>query len=165
MVSDSVLTSCKVKVLVTQSCLTFYNPMDCNLPASFIHGIFQTRILETVVAISFSRGSSWPRDQTQVSYIIGRFFTVWVTRKAGSRKPGPFLFSKSLSSCFSNDLLQANWTPSSPECLQLPTPEPGVHKSDSTDPTMRADLQTWNKLFLSQETQHKCHQTSFHRTT
>ena len=46
---------------VAQSCLTLCNPMDCSLPGSTVHGIFQVRILEWV-AISFSRGSSWPRD-------------------------------------------------------------------------------------------------------
>ena len=55
---------------------TLFNPMDCSLPGSSVHGILQPRILEQV-AISFSRGSSWPRDQTQVSCIIGRFFTFW----------------------------------------------------------------------------------------
>ena len=48
--------------------------MDCSQPGSSIHGILQARILEWV-AISFSRGSSPPRDQTQVSCIVGRFFT------------------------------------------------------------------------------------------
>jgi len=57
------------------------NPMDCSPPGSSIHGIFQARVLEWVV-ISFSRGSSWPRDQTQVSHIAGRHFTIWSTRKA-----------------------------------------------------------------------------------
>ena len=71
----------KVKVLVAQSCLTLYNPMDCSLPGSSVHRIFQGRILEWV-AIPFSRGSSWPKDQTQVSCIIGRFFTIWTTREA-----------------------------------------------------------------------------------
>ena len=46
-----------------------------------IHGILQARILEWV-AFSFSRGSSQPRDQTQVSRIAGRFFTNWATREA-----------------------------------------------------------------------------------
>ena len=55
--------------------------MDCSLQSSSIHGIFQARVLEWV-AISFSRGSSQPRDQTQVSHIVGRHFTVWATREA-----------------------------------------------------------------------------------
>ena len=61
-------------VLVAQSCLTLCDPMDCNVPGSSVHGIFQTRILEWV-AIFFSRGSSWPRDWTQVSCIAGRLLT------------------------------------------------------------------------------------------
>ena len=54
--------------------------MDCSLPGSSVHGIFQARVLEWV-AISFSRRSSWPRDWTQVSRIVGRRFTVWATRE------------------------------------------------------------------------------------
>ena len=50
-------------------------PVDCSLPGSSDHGIFQARILEWV-AISFSRESSQPRDQTQVSHIVGRCFTI-----------------------------------------------------------------------------------------
>ena len=73
----------KWKVIVTQSCLTLCDPMDCSLPGSSVHGILQARIL-VWVAIPFSRGSSWPRDRTQVSYIAGRFFTIWATRVAGS---------------------------------------------------------------------------------
>ena len=46
---------------VTQSCPTLYDPMDCSLPGSSVYGIFQARVLEWV-AISFSRGSSQPRD-------------------------------------------------------------------------------------------------------
>ena len=66
---------------VTQSCPTLCDPMDCSLPDSSIHGIFQARILEWV-AISFSRRSSWSRDWTQVSHIVGRRFIVWGTREA-----------------------------------------------------------------------------------
>ena len=64
---------------VAQSCPTPCDPMDCNLPGSSICGILQARILEWV-AISFSRRSSQPRDQTQVSCITGRRFTIWATR-------------------------------------------------------------------------------------
>ena len=70
-----------VCVLVTQLCPTLCDPMDCSPPGSSVHGILQARILEWV-AIPFSRGSSWPRDQTPVSYIAGRFFTIWATREA-----------------------------------------------------------------------------------
>ena len=64
---------------VTQLCPTLCDPMDCSLPGSSTHGIFQARILEWV-AISFSRGTSWPRDRSQVSCIVGRHFIVWATR-------------------------------------------------------------------------------------
>ena len=66
---------------VTQSCLTLCDPMDCSLPGFSDHGIFQARVLEWV-AISFSRESSQPRDQTWVSRIVGRCFTLWATREA-----------------------------------------------------------------------------------
>ena len=55
--------------------------MDCSLQGSSVHRIFQARVLEWV-AISFSRGSSQPRDRTQVSRITGRRFTIWATREA-----------------------------------------------------------------------------------
>ena len=51
-----------------QSCLSLYDPMDCSLPGSFVHGILQARILEWV-AMSFSRQSSKPRDQPHISYV------------------------------------------------------------------------------------------------
>ena len=58
--------------------------MDFNLPGSSVHGILQVRILEWV-AIPTSGESSWPRDQTQVSWTAGRFFTAWATREAPYR--------------------------------------------------------------------------------
>ena len=61
-----------------QSCLTLCDPMDCSLSGSSVHGIFQARVLEWI-AISFSRGSSWPRNLTWVSRIASRHFTVWAT--------------------------------------------------------------------------------------
>ena len=61
---------------VAQSCPTLCNPVDYSLPGSSIHGILQARILEWV-AISFSRGSSRPRDQPRVSHIVVRGFTLW----------------------------------------------------------------------------------------
>ena len=58
---------------VTSVSLTLCDPMDCSPPGSSVHGILQARMLEWV-AIPFSRGSSWCRDQTRVSGIsfIGR---------------------------------------------------------------------------------------------
>ena len=67
--------------LVTESCLTLCNLMDCNPPHSSVHGIFQARILGWI-AISSSRESFRPRDGTQVSYVAGRFFTIGATREA-----------------------------------------------------------------------------------
>ena len=126
--------ACMHTFLVTHSCLTLCNPMDCSPPGSPVHGIFQARILEWVpfsspgdlpspgieprsplqadflptelqgnfqklvkgkikylscmcytgiarilewVAFPLSRGSSQPKDWTQVSHIVGRFFTSW----------------------------------------------------------------------------------------
>ena len=57
-------------------CPTLCDPLDYT-----VHGILQARILEWV-AVPFSRRSSQPRDQTQVSHIAGGFFTSWATREA-----------------------------------------------------------------------------------
>ena len=70
----------KVKVKLLQSCPTLCDPVDCSPPSSSVHGILQARILEGV-AISFSRGSSQPRDWTQVFRIAGRCFNLWATRE------------------------------------------------------------------------------------
>ena len=64
------------------SCVHLCNPMGCSPSGSSVHGILQAEILEWVATPS-SRGTSQPRDQTQVSSIAGRFFTVWATREAG----------------------------------------------------------------------------------
>ena len=61
-----------------QSCLTLYNPMSCSLPGSSVHGILQARRLEWI-AISFSRGSSQPRDWTRVSRIGRQLLYPWPT--------------------------------------------------------------------------------------
>ena len=64
----------KAESEVTQLCPTLCDPMDCSLPGSAIHEIFQAIVLEWA-AISFSRGSSQPRDRTWVSRIVDRRFT------------------------------------------------------------------------------------------
>ena len=64
------------KVKVTQSCPTLCNPTNYT-----VHGILQARILEWV-AFPFSKGSSKPRDRTQVSRIAGGFLTSWAIREA-----------------------------------------------------------------------------------
>ena len=78
---------------VAQSCLTLCDPMDCSPPGSSVHGIFQAWILEWV-AVSFSRGSSWPRDRTWVFCIVGRCFTVWATREATKKEKWSVSFKK-----------------------------------------------------------------------
>ena len=70
---------CKHSKLL-QSCSTLCDTVDCSPPSSSVHGILQARILEWV-AISFSRGSSSPKDQTWVSCIAGRVLIIfWATR-------------------------------------------------------------------------------------
>ena len=67
---ETVVVTLKVKMKVSQSYLTLYDPIDYT-----VHGILQARILEWG-AFPFSRGSSQPRVQTQVSRTAGRFFTI-----------------------------------------------------------------------------------------
>ena len=73
--------------------LSLWDPKDCSPPGSSVHGIFQVRMLEWL-AISFSRGSSWPRDWSRVSYIscTGRQILYhWTTWEA----PGGWLWVSS----------------------------------------------------------------------
>ena len=108
--------------------------MDCSLPGSSVHGISQARILEW--AVISSRGSSWPRDGTQVSQIAGRFFTIWATRKPTfhlTYYSSLFFFLKSLSLVW---LFATPWTIQSMEFSRpeywsgWPFPSPG----DLTNP-------------------------------
>ena len=71
-----------------QSCPTLCDPINCSLPSSAVHGIFQARILERV-AISFSKGSSQPRNQIHVSCIfyIGRWILYYCTTWEAPGKP------------------------------------------------------------------------------
>ena len=85
------------------------DPMDCSPPGSSVHRISQARVLEWVVIFS-SRGSSWPRDRTQVCCIAGGFFTIWATREAS--------YKGLLSSCkhvFRSD--SSKWKCEAKECL------------------------------------------------
>ena len=66
-----------------QSCLTLYDPMDCSPPGFSVHGIFQAKILEQV-NISYSRGSSWPRDRTRTPTCLlhcRQVLSCWATRE------------------------------------------------------------------------------------
>ena len=67
--------------LFAKACPTLYYPMDCSLPGSTVHGISQARILEWV-AISSSRGSSQPRDQSYVSCIGRKILYHWAAQEA-----------------------------------------------------------------------------------
>ena len=73
--------SIDVLCLVAQSCPNLLRPQGPCLPGSSVHGISQARILEWV-AMPSPRGSSQPRNPTQVSCIAGEFFMVWDTREA-----------------------------------------------------------------------------------
>ena len=76
---------------VTQSCPTLCDPMDYSLQGSSVHGIYQARILEWV-AISFSRGSSQPRDWAWVSCTAGRLLTGWVRREVQKSESDSVVF-------------------------------------------------------------------------
>ena len=96
------------EVLVTQRGPTLCNPMNWGSPGSSVHGILQRRILKWV-AISFSRRSSQLRDQTPVSCIAGRLFTVWATSEALYRDmlAGTFVFFIKLQTFIVNYSLNA----------------------------------------------------------
>ena len=70
---------------------SFCDPVDCNPPSSSVPGILQARVLEWV-AISFSKESSRPRDQTQVSCTAGGFFRNWAPREAPADIPARLTF-------------------------------------------------------------------------
>ena len=74
------ITSVYLCAKLLQLCPTLCDSVDCIPPGSSVHGILQARILEWV-AMPSSRGFSWPRDQTCISCISCRFFTVWATRE------------------------------------------------------------------------------------
>ena len=89
--------------LVTKSYLTlFVTPMDCSPPGLSVHGIFQARILDWV-AISFSRGSSWPRDQTHISCIDRQIIYHWTTWEANYNQFLYLLKKKNTDGIFCHD--------------------------------------------------------------
>ena len=95
---------------VAQSCPTLCDPMDCSLSGSSVHGIFQAIVLEWI-AISFSKGSSQPRDRTWVSCIAGRFFTAWATRETPN---------------WSTDIIDSTQAPALPLFLSFPHCLPNI---------------------------------------
>ena len=124
----------KVKVLVTRSCLTLCNPMDCSPPGSSVHGISQARILAWG-AIPFSTGSSQPRDRTWLFLLAGRFFTVRATSEALT----PCVYVSNHHLCtfssvqFSYSVMSDSLRPhesqhARPPC---PSPTPGVYSNSS----------------------------------
>ena len=76
---------CAVLCLVTLSCPTLCNPMDCSPPGPSVHGDSPDKNTG-VVAMPSSRGSSQPRDRTQVFHNAGRFFIIGATREALYRR-------------------------------------------------------------------------------
>ena len=88
----------QVKMKVSHSCPTLCDPM-----AYIVHGILQARILEWV-AFPFSRGSSQPRDWTQVFHIAGRGFNLWATREAPRN-----LWAPGKQLCVPKSKQQMNW--------------------------------------------------------
>ena len=70
-----------VLCLATQSYLTLCDPMDCSLPGSSVHGDSLGKNNWSGLPFPSPRGSSQPRDGTQVSHIAGKFFTIWTTKK------------------------------------------------------------------------------------
>ena len=106
-----------MKVKVSQSCLTLWDPMD-----STVHGILQAGILKWV-AFPFSRRSSQTRDRTQVSCIAGGFFTSWATREAHISL---YLFSYKWKRCERRCIVSTIFSP-------LPPPSFGTHSSSNLD--------------------------------
>ena len=98
--------------------------MDCSLSGSFLcPWSLQARILEWI-AIHLSRWSSWPRNQTCISCIIIRFFTIWATREALKKQTIPSVqFSRSV---MSNSMRPHESQHARPSC---PSPAPGVHSN------------------------------------
>ena len=90
--------------LVTQSCPTLRDPVDCSLPGSSVHGDSPGKNTGKV-AMPSSMGSSQPRDQIQLSHIVGGFFTVWTTRETYAKR-GRKEFLKSVrNQVFGNGLV------------------------------------------------------------
>ena len=99
----------------TQWCPTLCDHMDCSLPGSSVFGTFQARILEGI-AISFSRGSSWPSDQTHVSHVsctASRFFPA-----------EPLGKPHKLSIQFSHSVVSDSLQPHGLQQARLPYPSP-----------------------------------------
>ena len=107
------------------------DPMDCSPPGSSVHGIFQARVLEWG-AIAFSIRSSPPRDQTWVSHVVGRHFTIRATREVS--------YVTKTKQCRKNGLFfSPPWKPWIPSSLRAP---------DSLSTYLRISSLTSLSLFL-----------------
>ena len=117
--------------LDAQSCPTPCHPMDCGPPGSSVHGILQARILEWV-PISFSRGSSQPRDQTRVSCVSRRILHHCITWEA---------LSPHCSSVFAQAPAELDpWLPEYASACPFPHCEPLALPSLSPPPAVLALL-------------------------
>ena len=110
-------------------------------------GFFQARVLEWV-AISFSRGSSQPRDRTRVSHIVGRRFTVWATRKALKlAEPSSSEYKKGEAwvAAAAAKLLQSCLTLCGPIDCSLPgSPVPGILQARTLEWVAISFSNAWN---------------------
>ena len=122
------------EVKVAQLCPTFCDPMDCSLPGSSVHRILPARILEWI-ASPFSMESSRLRDQTQVSCIVGRFFTVWAIREALSVHTHTHTHTNTHTLCVYN-----THTHTHTHCCEL------NQKSEEEDGNHYSSCDTWFKL-------------------
>ena len=143
-----------LKVKVAQSCPTLWNPMDYTVPR-----ILQARILEWV-AMPSSRGSSQPRDWTQVTYILGRFFTSRASREALDTWSGTFPFiitvlylekemaphSSILATEFHGQGSLVDYGPW--DCKESHTTE----RLNWTEPIFKARILVWYSLFFNNPT-------------
>ena len=92
---SNVVSLSSQRCVCVQSCLTLCDSLDCSPPDSSVHGIFQARVLEWI-AISFSRGSSQPRNRTRVSCSVSPgneikwYWVFWIYLSGGNRIP-PFM--------------------------------------------------------------------------
>ena len=124
-------------VLVTHSCLTLCNPMDCSPPGSSVHGIFPGKN----IGVGPSPGGlPNPRIEPQISLIVGRFFTFWATREALY-----FIFSVEGSGCNCVTFC-SNYSQLAPLPTQIPKGS-GQLLSDSGNTQNDAE-QVWMTLFV-----------------
>ena len=95
-ISELFVPSKTVVVLAAKSCLTPCNPMDCSLSGSSVHDVLRQEYWSGMAAISFSRGSSRPGDQTPVSQVGRGILYHWATREAPRTQQGSLNISCTL---------------------------------------------------------------------